>query len=237
MIRPRALLATAAAVASLAWAGSLHAALLINEVDSDSANTPSTDFAEFVELYDSSGGSVPLDGYVLVFYNGNGNRAYRVDDLDTYSTNANGYFVAGSVPGAQLSIPTNTIQNGVDAVALYLGNASDFTTGGSGTLAHSTNLVDAIVYKTGGDTDGVGLLAALGITGAEVDEFGRDGSSTAGAADSFGRFPNGSGAARNSTGWTFMTPSPGASNGVPEPATCTLAALSGLAMLTIRRRR
>jgi hypothetical protein len=238
MIRSRSIWLTACAVGMLAWAGaSARAALLINEVDSDTTNTPTTDHSEFVELYDSSGGSVSLAGYVLVFYNGNGNRPYRVEDLDAYSTSPTGYFVAGAVAGAQLVIPGNTIQNGVDAVALYLGNGTDFVTGAAGTPPTTTNLVDAVVYKTGADTDGVGLAAAFGITGpAEVDEFGRDGTATAGAADSIGRFPNGSGAARDHTTWTFMTPSPGASNGVPEPASLFLAALGSVAMLTLRRR-
>jgi hypothetical protein len=237
MIRPRSIWLTACAVGMLAWAGaSARAALLINEVDSDTTNTPTTDHSEFIELYDSSGGIVPLDGYVLVFYNGNGNRPYRVDDLDGFSTSATGYFVAGAVAGAQLVIPGNTIQNGVDAVTLYLGNGTDFVTGAAGTPPTTTNLVDAVVYKTGADVDGVGLAAALGITGSEVDEFGRDGTAAAGAADSVGRFPNGAGAARDHTTWTFMTPSPGASNGVPEPASLILTALGGMAMLTLRRR-
>jgi hypothetical protein len=228
-------------LAALACSGTQSsAALLINEVDSDTVNIPmgATDPLEFIEIYDTSGISVPLDGYVMVLFNGNGNRAYRVDDLDGFSTSATGYFVAGAVPGAQLAIPVNTIQNGVDAVALYLGNAADFTIGTTtGTLANTTNLVDAIVYKTGADVDGVGLDGLLGITGGVVDEFGRDGLAATGAIDSIGRFPNGSGAARNSTTWTFMVPSPGASNGVPEPSSMLLAAAAALAMCAVRRRQ
>src|SRR5215213_8814453 len=90
----------------------LRAALIINELDSDSVNTPSTDAFEFIELYDTSGTSVPLDGYTLVLYNGNGNRAYYVQDLDGFVTRPNGYFIAGSIAGAELVIPGNTIQNG-----------------------------------------------------------------------------------------------------------------------------
>ena len=37
------------------------------------------------------------------------------------------------------------LQNGPDAVALYIGNASDFP---NGTIATTTNLQDAIVYGT-----------------------------------------------------------------------------------------
>src|SRR5215211_234355 len=122
MKRSRFLILTAAVACAIATAtSSASAALLINEVDSDSVNTPTTDAFEFVELYDTSGTSVPLDGYVMVFFNGNGNRAYQVFDLDGFSTSATGYFVGGSIVGAQLVIPGNTIQNGVDAIAVYLG--------------------------------------------------------------------------------------------------------------------
>ena len=41
--------------------------VIINEIDSD---TPGTDAAEFVELYDGGAGNTPLDGLVVVFYNG-----------------------------------------------------------------------------------------------------------------------------------------------------------------------
>src|SRR5829696_1302121 len=41
--------------------------VIINEVDSD---TPGTDIAEFIELYDGGVGNTPLDGYVVVFFNG-----------------------------------------------------------------------------------------------------------------------------------------------------------------------
>jgi len=38
--------------------------VIINEVDCD---TPGTDLAEFVELFDGGVGNTPLDGYVVVF--------------------------------------------------------------------------------------------------------------------------------------------------------------------------
>jgi len=229
-----------ALLCSTAFALSARASLIINEMDSDSVNTPTTDAFEFVELYETTGTSVPLDGYVLVFYNGNGNVVYRAEDLDTLTTRANGYFIAGSIAGAERNIPGNTIQNGVDAVALYLGNATDFPNGQAVSAAPgTTTLVDAVVYKTGADVDGVGLDTALLVAGPIVDEFGRDGTATAGAADSIGRIPNGSGNARNTTNWTFMTPTPGAANTapVPEPASMVLLASVGLIVGCFRRVR
>jgi hypothetical protein len=225
---------------SAALALSARGSLIINESDSDSVNTPTTDAFEFVELFETTGTSVPLDGYVLVFYNGNGNVVYRAEDLDGLTTRANGYFIAGSIAGAERNIPGNTIQNGVDAIALYLGNATDFPNGqGVSAAPASTTLIDAVVYKTGNDTDGIGLDTALLVAGPIVDEFGRDGTATAGAADSIGRIPNGSGNVRNTTNWTFMTPTPGAANTapVPEPAGLVLLATIGTVVGCRRKNR
>jgi hypothetical protein len=209
------------------------AALLINELDSDSVNTPSTDAFEFVELFESTGTSIPLDGHVLVFYNGNGNVVYSAEDLDTFSTSATGYFTVGSIVGATKTRAGN-------AVALFLGSATDFPNGTAATARPAgTTLIDAVVYKTGADVDGVGLDTALGVTGPIVDEFGRDGLATTGAIDSIGRIPNGGGSALNSSSWIYMTPTPNAENIapiIPEPASALLLSIAGVIM-GFRRRR
>jgi hypothetical protein len=220
------------------------AALLINELDSDSVNEPNpptglgTDPKEFIELYETTGTSVPLDGLVLVFLNGNGNVVYRAIDLDGFSTDSNGYFVAGNatVPNIDVTFPTNTLQNGGDGIGLYTGNAADYP---NGQAASAANLIDAVVYRTGGDVDGATLATLLLLAGPVVDEFGRDGLAATGAVDSIGRIPNGSGAARDTTSFTFMTPTPGAANSapVPEPATAVLAVLGAFATLASRRQR
>jgi hypothetical protein len=44
-----------------------RASLIINELDCD---TPGTDAAEFIELYDGGVGNTALAGLVLVFFNG-----------------------------------------------------------------------------------------------------------------------------------------------------------------------
>src|SRR5688572_8266565 len=53
--------------------------VIINEIDSD---TPGTDIAEFIELYDGGAGNTPLSGLAVVLYNGNDDLSYFAIDLD-----------------------------------------------------------------------------------------------------------------------------------------------------------
>ncbi|NOY47888.1 MAG: T9SS type A sorting domain-containing protein [Chlorobi bacterium] len=136
--------------------------IVINELDSD---TPSIDTVEFIELK-SSTPNFPLDGYVVVLFNGStngGDSSYFTIDLDGYSTDINGLLLIGSTnvsPVPQLLIATNVIQNGADAVAVYLGSWFDFP---DGTLATTTNLIDALAYDTS-DADDAVLMGLLGLT-------------------------------------------------------------------------
>jgi hypothetical protein len=213
------------------------AALLINELDSDSVNVPTTDVFEFVELYETTGTSVSLNGYSLIYVNGNGDVTYFALDLDGFNTSATGYFTAGSIPTADVQVngtpaPGNILQNGADAVVLYLGDASAFPNGTALASLTPANIVDAVVYDTS-DADDAGLLTLL-VGGGQVDENGAGN----GALDSIGRLPNGSGAARNTTTWTTMVPTPGAANSViPEPASWCLAVLGAVATVARRRRQ
>ena len=183
--------------------------IIINELDSD---TPGIDELEFVELYDGGVGNTSLTGLVLVFYNGATDTSYRAIDLDTLSTNAQGYFTIGNsgVPGVDLIFPVSTLQNGEDAVALYAANASDFPNGTAVTIA---NLRDALVYDTN-DPDDAGLLVLLNAGQPQVDES----SGTASDVDSIGRCPNGEGGARNTTTYVARTPTPDGANNCPPPA-------------------
>jgi predicted extracellular nuclease len=182
--------------------------VVINELDSD---TPLTDVAEFVELYDGGVGNTSLNGLVLVFYNGNGDVSYRAIDLDGFTTNASGYFTAGNsgVSGVDVTFPSNTLQNGEDAVALYVGNASSFP---NGTAVTASNLIDAIVYDTG-DPDDPGLLVLLNAGQPQVDED----SGGQGDVVSNGRCPNGSGGQRNTSSYKQRAPSPDGANDCPPP--------------------
>lgn len=124
--------------------------VVINEIDSD---TPGSDQLEFVELK-SANPNFPLDGYVLVFFNETNSSSYFTIDLDGYTTDVNGiaHFGNSMVNPSPMGIFYNgTIQNGPDVVALYQANATDFPYDNAtftGTLATTTNLIDAVAYTT-----------------------------------------------------------------------------------------
>ena len=130
--------------------------IVINEIDSDQTGT---DNAEFIELK-SDNPNMVLDGYVVVLFNGSSDESYGAYDLDGYTTDSNGFFILGngSVPGIDINLAA--LQNGEDAVAIYQDDATNFS---DGTLATNNNLIDAIVYETGNDSNS-GLLSALGET-------------------------------------------------------------------------
>jgi DNA/RNA endonuclease G (NUC1) len=176
--------------------------VIINEIDSD---TPGTDTAEFIELYDGGVGNTSLNGLAVVLFNGNGDVSYNAYDLDGRTTDANGYFVIGDslVPGVDFVVPDGFIQNGQDAVALYAANATDFP---NGTAVTTTNLQDAIVYDNG-QADDSGLLILLNAGQPQVNEGGPN--------SSIGRCPNGSGGARNTSTYYQGTPSPDAASNCP----------------------
>lgn len=138
--------------------------LVINEIDAD---TDGTDILEFIELKTSSPGQ-SLDGYIVVLFTGNGDISYYAIDLNGYTTDANGLFLIGNQgvnPQPTITFPSNTLQNGQDAVAIYQASASDFP---AGTPVTNTNLIDALVYDTD-DPDDPELLSVLG-TGQQINE-------------------------------------------------------------------
>ncbi len=183
--------------------GGEDAVLLINEIDAD---TEGSDLLEFVELYDGGAGNTTLDGYILVFYNGSNNQSYATYDLTGFTTNANGYFVAGNADVANVSIvfPGNGLQNGADAVALYKIDAASFP---NGTTVTTDNLVDAIVYDTN-DNDDAELLVLLNANEPQINEDDKGDKNF----HSVQRFPNGSGGLRNTSTYTQAIATPGAAN-------------------------
>lgn len=138
--------------------------VMINEVDAD---TPGTDKAEFIELYNNSTSSIALTDYELVLYNGSVDAAYSSISLTGQTIPAKGYFVicgdTATVDNCDLdSLPSsNAIQNGADAVALYNGvHPSGIST---------DNLVDALVYDTD-DSDDAALLVLLNADQPQINE-------------------------------------------------------------------
>lgn len=145
------------------------AQVVINEIDADN---PGSDVREFVELK-SNVPNFSLNGYVLVFFNESNTSSYYAYDLDGFVTDANGIAHFGNIlvsPSPIGTIPNNKIQNGPDVVALYIGNATDFpNTTSSGTLATTTNLVDAIAYSNSNTTVASNLMALLNLSVSTAD--------------------------------------------------------------------
>ena len=158
--------------------------MVINEVDADSNGGADTD--EFIELYGPPHKS--LDDYVVVLYNGSNLRSYRAYNLGRLpKPTTTAIFVMGdlNLPGVDYGAwEGNTLQEGPDAVAVYLGDASSFP---NGTLVHENSLVDALVYDTN-DGDVPGLIDVLTPGQEQVDESAGMGGATVNAN---ARMPNG----------------------------------------------
>lgn len=141
--------------------------LVINELD---ANDPSVDDEEFIEIK-STTPNFSLDGYILVFFNGNNtsegnNLSYLTFDLAGLTTDVNGLLVMGNLsvsPFPQVLLTDGLFQNGADGVAIYQTSINNFPDRTPAT--DQFNLIDALVYDTGSnspvDND---LLTALGET-------------------------------------------------------------------------
>ncbi|MCF6317664.1 MAG: hypothetical protein L3J83_00035 [Proteobacteria bacterium] len=195
----------------LMMALSSQAQIVINEVDADQTGT---DAQEFVELFGPP--NTALDGMVLVFFNGSNDESYNAVDLDGQTTDANGFFVYGSmsVPNVDLDAGavTNLIQNGADAVALYTGDDTDFP---GGTAPTAANIIDALVYGTN-DPDDAGLLILTPGQPQINEDCGIDKD-----IESNSRSPDGGAALVTST-YVQQTPTPGVSNNPPPAANISI---------------
>jgi hypothetical protein len=175
--------------------------IVINEVDYDN---PSTDTAEFIELFNPGSAPVALAGLSVVLINGATGVAYNTIDLSSEGELAGGqYLVIGapsvSVPGSAKSIVfvsmSDSIQNGApDGIALV-----DTVT---------STLLDAVSYEGS-------------ITAATIDGFASSVSLVEGTATlaidtgttSLCRSPNGSDSGDAATDWIACSlPTPGSAN-------------------------
>ena len=138
--------------------------VLINEINSDS---PGFDANEFIELYDGGRGNSDLSGYVLVLFNGNGDSSYLTVPLTGYKTDKNGYLLVGGVSlDPDIPLPPNTVQNGPDAVTLYIDFPVNFPYRSPPT---ASKIADVVVYGTR-DRPAKSLLSILQPTGHQVNE-------------------------------------------------------------------
>jgi len=155
------------AILSLLGAQAALADLVINEIDYDQ---PSSDTAEFVEIYNPGPEPVDLFEYRLEFWNGSNNTLYNAFSLVGTLAPGDFHVVCGSattVPNCDqdVSPDSNLIQNGApDAVVLtrltviidavsYEGDVPGYVEG-SGAGADTANLFESINrYPDGVDTD------------------------------------------------------------------------------------
>ncbi len=158
---------------------------------------------DYLELFDGGSGQTDLSGLALVFYN-DSLQSYAALDLDGASTSATGYLLVGeSGTAPDLLLPVE-LNDGAAAVALVIGDGSDFPIG---TPLSIDSVIDAVVYDAG-QPDVPGLLALLEAGQPQVDE---NASGTA-DSDSLQRCPNGSGGPRRSNTYAPAAPTPGAAN-------------------------
>jgi vibriolysin len=182
--------------------------LVINEIDYDQVGT---DSAEFVELENTSAGTLDLTGTDLVFVNGNNGAVYRTIDLGAVGSVAPGAYVVVGDPSVVAALPpgvasiemtgVDNIQNGApDAVTILDTN--------------HTSILDSLSYE------GSVLDAALpGFADPVVLDEGYPHSDPVGPVDSnvdpasLARVPDGSDTDDARVDWVLSsTPTPGAAN-------------------------
>lgn len=166
--------------------------IVINEINADSPT--STETYEFVELYGPPNAS--LNGYTLAFCQGVDQTYYYKINLNNQALDANGFFVVGSsgVTGVDVILPTSTIENGYDAIALYNGPSNLYNVGNA---VVSTNLVDVSIYETNDATINA-LHTALGISTTSYNAFNESNGTNSGDL-SQSRIPDGGATLSNLT--------------------------------------
>jgi hypothetical protein len=180
--------------------------VVLNEINAD--NPGGQDTQEFVEFYGTPGQT--LDSLVLVLFDGTTGVSYNAFDLDTYVLDELGFFVVGNANAANvdLVIPNASIQNGADAMVIYIGDATDFP---NGTAPSDANMVDAAVYGTG-DAAATNLISGLGLDVAILGYTQLDETAQQGGTDlTLSRIPDG-GAAFDYTLYVLQTLTPGTYN-------------------------
>lgn len=181
--------------------------VFINEVDADNNSVP--DSLEFVELFGDP--NLPLDGHIIVFYKGGGNtvttNVYAAFDLDGQSTDSLGFFLLANpaVEGVDVEFEPGLLRDGGDAVALFVGDSTDFP---NGTPLTTVGLLDAVVYGTADQTNPF-LIDSLTPGQPQLDEWMLGAEN--GGALAWARLPDG-GPAFSSDLMVLQQPTPGYTN-------------------------
>ena len=184
--------------------------MVINEVDYDQ---PSTDNAEFVEIFNATSAAINLTGYKLVLVDGVSNGVYGVVDLAPAGTLAAGqYLVVGP---AGLSIAPNALKIDFPGAQNQLQNGLSGGTGSPDGLAlindTTDTLVDVVSYEGAITTanlsaQGLGtvsLVEGVALAASVKDE----------AGGSLCRLPSGKDSGSSAADWAIAAaPTPGALN-------------------------
>ena len=173
------------AVALLGGSGAASAQLVINEIDYDQ---PSTDDAEFIEIYNESGGAVGLDTWSIELTDGTGAVQATIDLPDVSLADGAYYVVCGdaaNVESCDLDVTPDT-----DLL-------SDTTAGVR--LLETASVIDSLSYE--GDVSG----ATEGTGGAGTDTSGT-------GFLSLSRVPDGADSDENDDDFALVCVTPGAAN-------------------------
>ncbi|PIK39123.1 hypothetical protein BSL78_24038 [Apostichopus japonicus] len=142
--------------------------IIINEVNIEQASVNSN--TEFIELYDLGVGGTSLDGLSLIFFDGdNQDRSYFEVDLNGERTNPDGFFTIGRANAVYIPdkvINYNFLQDGPDAIVLYLRSISDFPRATTATLEGA---VDVLVYGSNSDVTST-LIEKLVLGQIQINE-------------------------------------------------------------------
>jgi hypothetical protein len=188
----------------LATAFQSNAQLVINEVDYDQ---PSTDVAEYIELYNAGSTAVTLSDYQLILFNGSPAVLTTYKTIALSGTLAAGdYYVIGTaiVPNVDLVLSSGAqgfIENGASAGATGSPDGMGIQQISSGTI------VDALSYE--GDCPAP-WIEGTGLTSANSDTLTSD--SVAYKYLSIGRYTDGTDSNNNNVDFTRMCGTPGVAN-------------------------
>lgn len=140
--------------------------LVIAELDDETDS--GADVRQFIELETGVPGA-SLAGYVLVLFDGNGDRAYASVPLDAEADEGGRLVIGSAAVGPDLVLPDNVIDDlGGNAVAVYQRESY-----GDGDAATREDLLDALVYTRDGSAE-VTLSQTLLVAGGVTSEGGTE---------------------------------------------------------------